>query len=97
MEKLESELDGKMILSKEGPSYENTVIWTDDSPFGYYYALKPGYGINFCTTAFLFENMDNLHSRYIGVKKGSDKEEWCKERGYEPLAGNDEIVFYSRY
>lgn len=97
IENLEPVLDEKMVLSSGGPTYDNTVIWTDDSPFGYYYAVNPGVGINFCTTAFLSENMDNLKSRYIGVKKDSDKDEWCRERGYEEIWSNHEIVFYARY
>ena len=108
LNKLSEQLSENMVLSEGGISYDNTVIWTlwdeiekeDGSietkavDFGAYYAVPSGFGINLCDGGYVFVNLENLQSRYIGTIPGSCYEKRCIASGGKLIGACDRLVVY---
>ena len=103
LENLSKQLEDKMNLSKDSPSYENTVIWTVwDSvdgetktvDFGAYYAVPKGFGINLCDGGYMDVNLEQLQSRYIGTVPGGSFETRCINAGGKKVGECDRLVVY---
>lgn len=86
-----------------GIGWENTVIWLAYDIVGedvvseqwqQLYALPEGFGINYCSQAYVLENLDSLRPRYIAAIPGGQVEEQLLERGAVLLAENGQIAVY---
>jgi len=86
-----------------GIGWDNTVIWlacdTVDGDivteqWQQLYALPEGFGINYCSQAYVLEHLDTLQSRYIVAIPGGQAEEQLLKRGAVLLAGNEQIAVY---
>jgi len=95
-------LKEKMVCTSE-ISWENTIIWLDYDIVGteivpanwqQLYAVPGEFGINFCTPAYVTENIDALKPKYIAVVPGGLVEEKLLEKGAVLLAGNDKMAVY---
>lgn len=108
LSKLSEQLSENMILSEDGISYNNTVIWTlwdeiekEDGQtetkavdFGAYYALPSGFGVNLCDGGYVYVNLENLQSRYIGTIPGGNYEKRCIASGGKLIGECDTLVVY---
>ena len=108
LDRLASQLSENMMLSKDGISYDNTVIWalwdeiekedgtieTKAVDFGAYYALPSGFGVNLCDGGYVDVNLENLQSRYIGTIPGGSYEKRCIDSGGKLIGECDTLVVY---
>ena len=97
MSLLKAELSDKMVLSTDIPSFDNTVIWTfgkDNTCYSEYYAIPASYGINLVYEDIVYNNFENLQSRYIGVAPGCELEKILMKKGAVFLAGDRNINIY---
>ncbi len=103
LKSMAEQLAEHMELTKEAPSYENTVIWpfydkidgtSKMVDFGAFYAVPAGFGINLCTEEYLEENLEKLQSRYIGVIPGGNFEKRCIAAGGTEIGRCESLVVY---
>ena len=109
LKKLSYQLKKNMELDDTGISYDNTVVWVvwdsviDDNDviietkavdFGAYYALPSGFGINLCDGGYIYVNLENLQSRYIGTIPGGSFEKRCIDAGGVLIGACDRLVVY---
>lgn len=99
---LQSQLESTMEL-QEGISWNNTVIWLSydlvdgevvAEQWQQLYAIPAGFGINFCPRDYVYDNLEQVKSRYIAAVTGGDVEQQLKETGALRLAGNDKVTVY---
>lgn len=97
------EIMQSLELTPNGPSYDNTVIWTlsdvVDDVYTYpdwqmLFALPPGFGISCCDYEYCFLNIGNLKCRYIMTDSNGVLSSRCYSAGYKPVGEyNGNILF----
>lgn len=96
----------KLSLVRENvPNYDNVVIWVFNEAnaqgqtmkWQVLYALPEGFGISCCQKDYVLEHMDTLESRYVLAQNGAAVDEMCREKGYEELVRDTDLVLYRRY
>lgn len=104
-ERLEKQVDGQMVLSKTEEPYENTIIWLASdmidgesvtATWGLLYVMPDGFGINFCTQAYVMEHFESLQSKYIAVLPGGEVEDRLLLGGYTCVAATERMAVYER-
>lgn len=108
-ETIENTLSKEMILSDDGPSFDNVIIWTlqdmvssgdSDTPVATstewqaLYYLPKGFGINCCEYEYVKENLGSLKSKYIMTLPQGDLNKTIKEQGYSSIYEDDNISIY---
>ena len=105
---LETQLDEKLLPAvnekkRAQNRYENTVIWLASdivngesipAAWGLLYMVPEGFGINFCTQAYVVEQIDRLQSAYIALLPDGEVEKLLIQRGAEKLAGTEHMAVY---
>lgn len=105
VEAWEEALAERLALETEDvPNYDNVVIWVFDdmvdgrrtrTAYQLLYGLPKGFGISCCMRDYVVPNLDVLKSRYLAIPTGGEIDLLCKERGYELVYGDGELVFYA--
>lgn len=108
-ETIESVLSKEMVLSNNGPSFDNVIIWTlqdmvssedSDIPMAMstewqaLYYLPKGFGISCCEYEYVKENLDSLKSKYVMTIPLGDLDKTIKERGYSSIYDDGSISIY---
>lgn len=99
-------LKEELALSrKDGPSYENVVIWvfkdevngvSVNTEWQLLYGLPEGFGISCCMPEYVEEHFEDLKSRYLFVVPGGKIDDMCRRAGYEAVRRDDHAVLYIR-
>ena len=76
-------------IKKEDGSIETKAV-----DFGAYYALPSGFGVNLCDGGYVYVNLENLQSRYIGTIPGGNYEKRCIASGGKLIGECDTLVVY---
>lgn len=104
VEELSLSLEQEMVLQKDGPSFDNTLIWTLDDVveeksvilrWQILYAIPAGYGMNCCSGGYVKNNFDTLKSRYLAVPAGGELEKRCEDSGKKELGRTEDVVVYA--
>lgn len=100
---LSEQLQNNLILEETEDKYKNTVIWLASdvikeesipATWGLLYMVPEGFGLNFCTQAYVMENFEQLQSRYIALLPDGDVEARVMESGASLIAETDRMKVY---
>lgn len=86
-------LDELMPISED--CWDNTVIWPLSTGHNEFYNLPAGFGISCCYDDYIYNNFDDVKSKYIAVQEGNDLDIFLQDRNCEKIATEGSVNIYS--
>jgi len=87
--------DLKSVMPLSDNVWDNTVVWPLYTQFNGLYAIPSGFGINCVRDEYVFDNYDELRSKYIVAEQGSDMDAFISKKNAYHVSNVGKLNIYA--
>lgn len=90
---LKESLASVLELSDES-RWDNTILWTGETDWQKFYAFPAGFGISCVYSGMVYEDFENIKSKYIFTFADCDMNAFLSDKGLIPLFQDEKVTLW---